>query len=94
MTTNRNPEPTSRLADGRGVWHFSETVYVVYNRCIFTEAQFAEELEWLADTPRKQAAFKRNAKRQVCEYDVIFDSIYEERSHYGTRRRYNEIIHD
>ena len=93
MTANRNPEPTSRLADGRGVWHFSETVYLVDN-CILTEAQFEEQVEWLADTPRKQAAFKRNAKRQVREYDVIFDSIYEERSPYGTQRPYNEIIHD
>jgi len=94
MTANRNPnpEPTSRLADGRGVWHFSETVYVV-DKWVMTEAQF-EELVGLIDTPRKRAAFKRAAKRQVREYDVIFDSIYEERSTFGTRRNYNEVIHD
>ena len=93
MTTNSNPEPTSRLADGRGVWHFVETVYLV-GSCIYTEAQFTEQIEWLEDTPRKQAAFKREAKRQVREYDVIFDTIYEERSPYGTQRHYNEVIHD
>lgn len=72
---------------------FSEAVYVV-DKWVMTEAQFEEMLELLADTPRKQAACRRAAKRQVREYDVIFDSVYDERSIFGTQRHYNEIIHD
>lgn len=94
-----NRPPDRRLEDGRGVWHFVETGVIVDagpgplgqdGGEYLTADQFKEQLESLQGHPRMINSLKRRATPVIREYDMIFESIAQERIAYGRAYRCNE----